>query len=52
MGESKGGERTVGLSEVRKTGDDGGELGKEEIETFTKENEVGVAEMWQCQLVR
>lgn len=43
VGESKRWERSVGLGEAGETRDNGGELGKEKIEAFTKEDEVGVA---------
>jgi len=42
MGETKSGEISVLLGESGEAGDDNGELGKENSETFTEEDKVGV----------
>ena len=43
VGEPEGGEVTVGLGELGETGDDDGQLGKEDVESVSEEDQVGVA---------
>jgi hypothetical protein len=43
VSETEGGEVSVGLGELGKTGDDRGELGEEDVESVSQEDQVGVA---------
>lgn len=43
VGESEGGEVSVGLGELGETRDDGGQLGEEDVESVSEEDQVGVA---------
>lgn len=45
MGETESGQISVLLGEGGQAGDDGSELGKEDVESFTKEDKVGVADL-------
>lgn len=46
MGPPKSGEGTILLGPTGESVDDDGELGQEELESTSEEDEVGVAERW------
>jgi hypothetical protein len=43
VGETEGGEITVGLGKFGETGDDDGQFGEEDVESVSEEDQVGVA---------
>lgn len=48
MGKAERGQVAVLLCKGGQTGDDHRELGKEEVQTLTKEDQVGVADVSSC----